>query len=615
MNMFEGIKMKISALSQTSISFRRALTSKEEKQFSDVTTRAMQTLGIDDGVRLFKIFSTALPSKEDENTGSGKINSPKAQEYLDFISLYTGSNAVKIYPIGQMPTQLRHPNYYCPYERMGITVGEDNINFKNLEGVLLSKEDIEEFIVPNSPRCDFENEFEPTTGAIPQLIKKAYCNLDLPQAQAIKEDFLRFKEQQKSDTLDRLAIVPFIRETDPELFKDFSTSPDKQTRFEEYKKQYGEEIELYKFGKFLAQNELKNAKENLNKKGIELFGDCPIGFSADEVFCFPDAFFPKNISAGWNFRAIKYDDVLEDGTEANRLFKEKISTHLELFDGIRFDVGWQYFGTQLKKIDSEGNEETISLDIQDKLVKFIEKTAKEIKGEDYNTKKLMYEWDVGGDSIQIFDWSTGKPIPNSFVKGRTPVVTSVYEHVDGSGWGNPQFINSTGLDSYMIGTNNHDSTPLRILAEQDFDDNGLHVSDLKEIREDNIGALEKSMNVTREWLQNPKNFIKAKFAELFQSKNHFLFFNDVIGNDKRLDEESSNPENYRFRIDSDYERQYHTALQDGYGFNLAESLAMAMKAKGLNETHNKLYSQVKEFADILYSVGAKTKEEAEKSSN
>ena len=132
--------MKISTLNNTSkTSFSRALTTKEEKEFKESTTEAIKLLGVEDGVRLYKIFSTALPSREDENTGSGKINSSKAQEYLDFISMYTASNAVKIYPIGQMPSQLRHKNYYCPYERMGITVGEDNINFKNLEGILLSK--------------------------------------------------------------------------------------------------------------------------------------------------------------------------------------------------------------------------------------------------------------------------------------------------------------------------------------------------------------------------------------------------------------------------------------------------------------------------------------------
>lgn len=604
--------MKISASNGTRLSFGRALTDKEEQEFKKVTKDALNALGVADGVRLFKIFSTALPTNQEENFGSGKLNSDKAMDYLKFISLYTGSNAVKVYPIGQMSTQLRFKNYYGPYERMGITLGEDNINFKNLEGTLLSRSDIEEFLVPNSSRCDFENELDKEKGAVPCLLKKAYGNLNNPNAEGIKKEFEEYKKQLKSDTFERLAIAPFVKKADPNLFENFATSKNKQKRFEEYKRQYANEIDLYKFGKFLAQRELKEAKEKLKERNLELFGDCPIGFTEDEVFSFPDAFFPKNITPGWDFRAIKYDEILKDGSEANRLFKEKISTHLELFDGIRFDVGWQYYGTQLKKIDEEGNEETISLGIEDRLVDFIEKTAKEIKGEDYDLKKLMYEWDVGPDSAQIFNWDTGKPLPNSYMKERTPIVTSVYEHADGAGWGNPRFIESTGLKSYMIGTNNHDSVPLRALAENDFDDNDVQVINLKEIRKNNINALEKSLDLPQEWLKNPKNFVKAKFAELFQAKNHFLFFNDVLGNKERLDSEADNPENFRFRVDNDYERQYHTALQKGHGFNLAQSLALAMRAKNLNKTHKQLYAKVQEFAKILYSEGAKTKDEAEK---
>ena len=604
--------MKILSLKNTSISFNRALTNQEEKEFKSITSDASDVLGISDGIRLYKIFPTALPVNQQEYLGSGKLNSDRAIEYLKFISLYTGSNAIKVYPVGQMPYQTRFDNYYCPYERMGIVFGEDNINFRNYENILLSKSDIDEFLIPDSTRCDFENEFDYKTGAIQSLLKKAYENLENPNASAIKNEFIEFKNKLKSDTLDRLAIAPFVKEIDSELFKDFSISPDKQKRFEEYKKQYNQEIDIYKFGKFLAQRELNAAKEKLKQEHLELFGDCPIGFSSDEVFCFPDAFFPENISPGWGFRALKYNEILINGTEANRLFKEKISTHLEFFDGIRFDVGWQYFSTQLQKTDDDGNEETISLGIEDKLVDFIEKTAKEIKGESYDIKKLMYEWDVGSDSAQIFDWSTGKPHVNSYVKNRTPVVTSVYEHFNDYGWGNPQFINNTGLKNYIIGTNNHDGVPLRLLAENDFDDNGINVTNLAQIRKDNISALNKSLNLPIKWLQNPKNFIKAKFAELFQAKNHFLFFNDVIGNNKRMDSENTDPDNYRFRLDKDYEAQYHSALQNGYGFNLAQSLAIAMKAQNLDKKYPNLYSKIENFAQILYSKGPKTKQEAQK---
>ena len=79
-----------------------------------------------------------------------------------------------------------------------------------------------------------------------------------------------------------------------------------------------------------------------------------------------------------------------------------------------------------------------------------------------------------------------------------------------------------------------------------------------------------------------------------------------------MDSENTDPDNYRFRLDKDYETQYHSALQNGYGFNLAQSLAIAMKAQNLDKKYPNLYSKIENFAQILYSKGPKTKQEAQK---
>lgn len=612
--------MKISNISaQKSPTFTRALRSDEEKDFKNVTNEAMKALNVDDGVHMFKIFQYALPQKDNENLGIGKINSKEGQDYLDFMALYTGSNAVKIFPAGQFPSTLRFDNYYCPYERCATVVGEDNINFQKLTtkeyGNLLTKEDIEEYTVDNSSCVNYENELNRAIGADFQLIRQAYYHMlinNTEESNKIEKEFLEFKKSQKSDTMDRLAIAPFVKDKDRDLFKDFDNSKEKQERFEEYKKELEVEIDVYKFGKFLALKNLQEAKKELNNKGLEFYGDCPIGFSDDEVFAFPDAFYPENISPGWGFRAINYGDIPKEGTAANKLFKEKIGWHLENFDGIRFDVGWQYFGPKLIKTDEEGNEEKISIDVDDKILKVIEKTAKKIKGSDYDTRKLMYESDAGPDDFQMFDWKDGKPKVKSIMKGRTPVLTSVYENGQGMGWGNPKFFKQAGLKDFMLGTNNHDSTPLRILAEEEFDDKGNEIVELEEIRENNIDALSKNLGIDKKELRDPKVFTNAKFAELYQGKNHFVFFNDVIGSNKRMDKENSDPMNYRYRVNNNtYEKEYHTALQEGRGFNLAESLRMAMKAQALDKVEPELYEKIKKYSAILSAQGAKTKEEAE----
>ena len=599
------------------INFGRALTSKEEKDLNKTTEDALKALGTNNGVRILKVFQTALPNMENQNLGIGRLNSKAAIDYLKFMSLYTGSNAVKIYPAGRFPREPRFENYYCPYERFASIPGVDNINYFKLcsdkYGKLLSEDDIRPFVInDNLEYVDYENELDLKNGADVKLIEKAYYNMEHNETESskkLKDEFNKYKENLNSDIQDRLAIVPFIKKTDPDLFKNFKTSAEKQKRFEEYKKQYSKEIDIFKFASFLAVKNIQEAKSALNANNLELYGDCPIGFSEDETIAFPDAFYPEDITPGWGFRAIKYDDILKEGTEANKLFREKLSWHIENFDGIRFDVGWQYFNPRFVKLNSDGNTSKFPLKINEgAIIDFIEKTAKEIKGENFDTTKLMYECDAGAEDFSMYNWDNGKPEVRSVLKGRTPVITTVYESL---GWGSPRFHQTAGLKNFMIGTNNHDSTPLRILAEDKTDDRGDMVAELDEIRKNNIEALSKNLNINKELLENPQVFMNAKFAELFQAKNHFLFFNDVMGNKARLDRESSDPENYRYKISDKYEQNYHKALQNELGFNLPEALKTAMKAEKLDIKNPEIYKKLEKYSHILKEKGALTKKEAE----
>ena len=206
--------------------FGRALTLSEEKDFNKVTDEAMQSLGIDEGMHIFKIFQTALPNEQGQDLGVGKLNSSSAIDYLKFNAFYTGANIVKIYPAGQIPSKLRFENYYCPYERSATVIGEDNINFFKLTtekyGCLLTDADISSYVVSeNSSYVDYENELDEKRGVIFSLISKAYENmqkLDTSEKVAIKNEFDEFKDSNTSDTMDRLAIAPFVREIDSELF-------------------------------------------------------------------------------------------------------------------------------------------------------------------------------------------------------------------------------------------------------------------------------------------------------------------------------------------------------------------------------------------------------------
>lgn len=606
--------------------FGCALTSKEERDFEKTQKQAKESLGISDGMSVFKIFQYALPADEKENTGIGKLNSNKALEYLKFMKLYTGANIIKEFPSGTPTKHQKH--YYCPYLRMATVFGEDNINLNKLTtlsyGKLLSDSDIAPLRIENKAGYGFDNfvNYENelgTTDDFPIMIplRKAYNNMHKKPVQAyfIRHEFDQFKTSIDNDFYNRLALATILPEEKADLFKGLDYSEEKQREYKKLVDENQEEIDFFKFRKFLATKQHEEARRKLHKEGLELFGDCPIGFSIQEVRAFPDAFYPKHITPGWGFRSINFEEALKEGTPANKLFSNKIRHHIKHYDGVRFDVGWLYIKPNLKDFSDPNNPQKYKLDVGDKILKFIENIAYEEKGLDYDTKKLMYESDAGADDYQLFDYSSGKPVVNPNLIGRTSILHTLYESDEGDGWGNPQFLDKFGLKDYIIGTNNHDGTPVRAVAEDDVDINGVHRISLPQLRENAKKALKKSLNLSEEdvkKMDNPNNFVKAKFGELYTTKNRFFFFNDVMGNKVRLDYEGSvDPVNYRIRLTDDYEKKYHSSLQKNQGFNLMESLRIAMKSKRLDESNPELYSKVKNYADYLSKEGPKTRAEAE----
>ena len=122
------------------------------------------------------------------------------------------------------------------------------------------------------------------------------------------------------------------------------------------------------------------------------------------------------------------------------------------------------------------------------------------------------------------------------------------------------------------------------------------------------------MKLDENVLKTDKNeWIKAKFAHLFLAKNIKLFFMDVFGRKEQFDSQANNGKNnYRYMIPSDYEKSYHTAVQNGNGFNIYDSLTKAMKAKGLDKDNKKLYKDLNKLSKKLYKKGALTEAEANK---
>ena len=103
----------------------------------------------------------------------------------------------------------------------------------------------------------------------------------------------------------------------------------------------------------------------------------------------------------------------------------------------------------------------------------------------------------------------------------------------------------------------------------------------------------------------PAEYAKAKMAEAMTGKNTMQFFMDTFGYKVRFDKHSFNcdetpNENYCHKILYDFKKQYHEAVENGFGANKMDSLDKIFKLKGLDKKHPALYAAIVKYKDFLY---------------
>lgn len=619
--------MQVSSLNRSDVSFKAALSSQAVDVLSKLCIEAEKSIGTPNSYTLFDMPSSSIYSDSKEDTGSGKLCSDAALRMYSMLKPYVGFNAVKVYPSGQMTKH--YDNFYCPYNRGALTLGEDNINLAKLcgseYGSILQEKDVKEMVDSNKAAkkllnsINYENELG-TDENYPILkpLKKAYDNFkkgDSAQIKALQKEFEDFKKESMSQVYDRLALYPFLRDSDPDFFENFLKNPQKQKRFETLKKEHAEDIDFFKFNQFIAQKQHFEAKEKLNEKGIDLIGDCPIGFSQAEEWALPGAFL-KEYSVGWAFPLVNYKDIDDPSSDAYKLLKSQFSHFFKLYDGVRMDVGISYYSHEIFEKGAEGkngfsHENSIGeYNLGDNMFKFIEQTAKEVKGKDFDTKKIIYEAD--GEPA-IYDWSGQKVKERDEIKGRALMLTTTFERVSSKndqGWGSVHFHRDTAgvsQDELVMGTNNHDGAPIRWIAESK---KGTPQYDYN--KKDSIKVLSQDLKIPEKSLQNPQNFMKAKFAELLGAKKRFFYFVDVLGRREYINDHSRpEQERFRFRVDSEVEKDYHKGLQSNWAFDRPEALAMRMKAQGVDKTNPKLFEQMKFLGNYLRKPGVLTQKAAD----
>ena len=523
----------------SSINFQRRLKPKEEGEYSAVLKEAKEKVG-NKGKSILIVPTSSLPQEKQNNTGVGTLNTQESEKFFDFAKKYWGINEVQIQPVGQYHGW---NGKYPIYSGTSMDLGNHMIDIKSH----CTKEEFEELVKANNDcrTVNYPNIVEKYSKQ-EEILRKVYAR------EKLNSEFAKFKAE-NSKMLEPKALYralaeinhthnyKFWNETDKNLYSLPKVERDK--RIAEVYKLKENEIDFYKFKQFLAENDLKKAKEKLNQKGLKLDGDMICGLSFDEVWSHPNAFLKGQIMK-WDLPALNLDSK-----EAEQLIREKVNVYAKRFDGLRIDAAWTYV-------------EPLNKDYGDKILNIIDDEVKKVKGADFDLHNVMHEFAASAEDFNIYKNGELRP----YIKDRVQIYTSDWLSED---WGSNKSFLERGWkpENFVVGATNHDSEPIKIKEAQ-------------------AEVLSKILGIPKDKLMNESEFIKAKFAEPMTAYNNMLYFRDALA--LKGD-----------RISADFEESYFKNLESGKGFNPMDALEKSFRAKGLDKTEPELYRKIVKYRKIL----------------
>ena len=550
------------------VCFKRRIAKSEESDYAKTLKHAREVLtGSSDNGNMLIVPSTSLPQSKLNNTGVGSIASVDAKIFFEFAKKYWGINQVQILPVGMYHI---HKSEVPIYSGTSMDLGTHLIDLKKY----LPEQDFKSIVNSNGvdERINFLNVID-----IDSPTEKALFKLYKNMPNSLKPEFEQYKKN-NDWLLESKALYRVLRAKygtynfkdwpgiDGKLYEDEISSDIRQKRITELNGLEFEKIDFFKFKQYLAEKSLLDAKAMLNNKGIKLYGDLMCGFTYDEMWAFPNAFY-KNYKMGyWNTPALNLDNPASED-----ILRKKVNLYAKRFDGFRVDASWTYVSPRLVDDDSR----VIHKFYGDKYLNIIDDEVKRVKGSDYNLSNIMHEFDAATDDFSMWYGSNLKP----YVESRTKIVTS--EHMSND-WATSDAFNKRGWkqNSYILGATNHDSLAIKIKDEQ-------------------VSVLSKILKLPEESLSNLKEFIKAKFAEPMASKNCLVFFMDALGIDGNYKGNKNRALNYTTKIPANYEDFYIKSVINGKGYNPMDALEKQFIAKDLDKKNPSLFKKIVKYRKIL----------------
>ncbi len=644
--------MKIAAI-QTSPSFQRALTTKEKKEYKETCDKAREKLGTEETSAV--IFDFNVPSEYGKNYCIGTLNSPNSRNFVDFLQLMSGMNKIQTGPQSELAYYSNGHTFTpvtSPYSGSTFTLGRHTISPEKLTtkeyGKLLSEDDIKSLDdkyygdkLKRSYSADYTYILGLNKdGALLRALDLAYENFEKgikegdKDVLALNKEYQEFKENLSLES-EKNILFDVISNSYHKMGKSgtditkwdfvdrylFTDKVDSTTR-EKRIKELEHEAEPLKFAQFLAHKQHLETKEDLNKKGIKLFGDCLVCFSDKEVWaspeCFKEGWYTGGIDPNcsetngiqpWNSPALNFDKLgkfdhngkILELDETGKLLYKKFKNFMELYDGIRMDAFWQYVSPFIynEKLEGKNIEE-----VGNKIIKIMEKAAIDVNGK-FSPKDFTLEL-IG------YNTSHGKRMTKN-----------VFPHVYSTAYAeyneNPaDLIHNQGYqDGYFtIGATSHDNDSLVNISRAN-DRVECHTPILKRNLKEGYSHLSydtENYKKRSEKEKREQDFRTAKIAEIFTSKNQYYTLPDMFGMSERINiSGKTDNSNWSVRLPEDYEKFYYSQLSNGYGINFPKAYEVALRAKGVQDKH--LLDNLIKFSNILAEDGPMTTKEADKAEN
>lgn len=650
------------------ISFGRALTTEEKAQFQAAMLKAMEKLDTNSfaAITFDQSFPAASAAKD---TGVGSSFSENAQKVARFMAELFGVNKLQLGPQGTITPGNTSPYSGSVYAYNNLAIDLDKLTTSGY-GKLLAAGDIKkaaEAHQKSGKPSDMAN-YEVTFDTHQNALATAFHNFQqLPETSPIVKEYIAFVTQNDSKWLDKDAVYealtfeypvthkdgpdkgkPIIQngkpipcddfkrwhinnskgnnvELDKNLYNPNAQISGKEARIEELKQKTttigNQKLEIalfHKFCQFLATKQQKESRQNFNEMDIKIAGDCLIGFSPREHWANQEAFLNNrylgcqndNGVATWGLAALNLNDL---NGKAGEVLRHKLDSFFEKYDGARIDAAWQLVKPYLysvEDIDGEGNTTRAQyqgrMEVGKRVYEMIVDSARkaaQAKGQPFDKR------DINMEILGMGDLGNSTQLAREM--GLPQLMITRYAKDNHDKWSTANLLRSSlGEDGFVLLPGTHDDVSLIELSEQ-----GRYNDD----KYKQVDYLQRDLN-TGSWGLNPggnaADFRKAKFAELFTTKNAGATMYDMFGIGKTFNDQfapndanTARGRNWKIRLPQNFEQMYYENVKEGRGLNLPNALKIALRARGRED--GQLTGILQKFEQILYENGPMTTAEAD----